>query len=149
MNACNRFWWSSSTWKRKSRFDSVPCETTMSFSATCETWWGVPYTHREESTFNKRALRRGGAQIYVWGMYVSRCRAADTFCNQTLLHRSIYTTNRKSRSPPLSPQVRSGSDTCKVYLPACLPTWMTRYLRTRKRRGEGSKRDVRSSVDPM
>lgn len=26
---------------------------------------GVPYTHREGSTFNKRALRRGGAQIYV------------------------------------------------------------------------------------
>lgn len=30
---------------------------------------GIPsvrrYTHREESTFNKRALRRGGAQIYV------------------------------------------------------------------------------------
>lgn len=63
---------------------------------------GIPYIPTVKNTFNKRALRRGGAQIYVQGMYIARCRAADTFCNQTLLHRSIYTTNRKSRSPPSS-----------------------------------------------
>lgn len=144
MNACNRFWWGSSTWKRKSRFDSVPCETTMSFSATCKTHLtvGISYTHHEESTFNKRALRRDGAQIYVC-MYVSDAVRPIHFAIR-LYYIARFTPRIESHDPP---RVRSDSDTCKVYLPACLPTWMTRYLRTRKGRGEGSKRD--GGMGPM
>lgn len=55
-----------------------------------------------------------------------------------------FTPRIESHDPllPTPPRVRSDSDTCKVYLPVCLPTWMTRYLRMRKGRGEGSKREM-------
>lgn len=52
-----------------------------------------------------------------------------------------FTPRIESHDPP---RVRSGSDTCKVYLPACLPTWMTRYLCTRK----GTRRGVEKSCGP-
>lgn len=88
---------------------------------------GGLYAHREESTFNKRALHRdGGARIYR--VRYSRCtvRGSDTFCNQTLLHRSIYTTNRKSRSSPPRPPPSSIEPRYVqgVSLPACLPAYL-------------------------
>lgn len=114
---------------------------------------GGLYAHRGESTFNKRALHRddGGARIYR--VRYSRCtvRGPDTFCNQTLLHRSIYTTNRKSRSfPPFAPPSSIGPRYVQgVSLPACLPTWMTRYLR-KEEGGRGSQGDSKGeTAGPM
>jgi len=125
-NARNRFWWGPSTWKRKSRLDSARRPgTTMNFSATCETHLTVVCmpTAKWALLTNVHYTARVSVRVEI-RMY--RCRAADTFCNQTLLHRSIYTTNRKSRSPlsSIEPRYVQG-----VSLPVCLPTWMTRYLR--------------------
>jgi len=75
-------------------------------------------------------------------MYIPRYCAADTFCNQTLLHRSIYTTNRKSRSLPSSIGFRYVQG-----VSARLPVYLDDSISLRKGRGEGSKRD--GSMGPM
>jgi len=123
MNACNRFW-SSSTWKRKSRFDSVPYKTTMSFSVTCKIHLMV---YRISTV--KRALLTN-VHYAVAHKYVCRvCIYPDTVRPIHFAIRLYYIARFTPRIESHDPsRVRSGSDTCKVYLPACLSTWMTRYL---------------------
>lgn len=142
MNSCNRLRWSSSTWKRKSRFDSVLCKTTMSFSATRRArnpLDGAPYAHREESTFNKTCItswRRTNIHVgYVCipmlcGRYILQ---SDFITSLDLHHESKVTIPPPS---PLSLRVRSGSDTCKVYLPACLDDSISSYEEGTRRRVE-------------